>query len=168
MTTDPDETRPVPRDLRHSQERTLGQLVAQVTDDFSVIVRKEIQLAKTELASQIGVLGKGVGMLVGAGVVALYALGLLFLTVALVIAIWLPVWAGFLIVTVALFIVAAVLALVGRRSVNEANLRPERTIASTQATIAAVKGSAAAGVDHAAAVPTANSQVSLDERPTRR
>ena len=34
MTTDPDATRPVPADLRHSQERTIGQLVSQVTDDL--------------------------------------------------------------------------------------------------------------------------------------
>ena len=66
--TDHDATRPVPTDLRHSQERTIGQLVAQVTDDLRFIVRKEIELAKTEITSQLGIAGKGAGMLATAGV----------------------------------------------------------------------------------------------------
>lgn len=166
MTTDP--TRPVPGDIRHSQERTIGQLVAQVTDDLSIIVRKEIELLKTELSSQLGIAGKGAGMLAGAGVVALYGLGLLFITLSLVIAIWLPVWAGFLIITVVLFVVAGILAMIGRKALQEANLRPERTIASAQQTITALKDSASTGAEHAKAVPPANAQVSLDERPTAR
>ena len=100
MTTDHDATRPVPTDLRHSQERTIGQLVAQVTDDLRFIVRKEIELAKTEITSQLGIAGKGAGMLATAGVLALYGLGLLFIALSLVIAIWLPPWAGFLIMAV--------------------------------------------------------------------
>ena len=68
--------------MRRSQERTIGQLVAQVTEDLSVIVRTEIPLAKTELSAQVGTASKGVGMLAGAGVVALYGLGLLFITLS--------------------------------------------------------------------------------------
>src|SRR6476661_1865197 len=102
MTTDHDATRPVPNDLRHSQERTIGQLVAQVVEDLRVIVRTEIQLAKTEITAQLGIAGKGAGMLATAGVLALYGLGLLFIALSMVIAIWLPVWAGFLIMAVVL------------------------------------------------------------------
>ena len=89
MTTDHDATRPVPNDLRHSQERTIGQLVAQVVEDLRVIVRTEIQLAKTEITAQLGIAGKGAGMLATAGVLALYGLGLLFIALSMVIAIWL-------------------------------------------------------------------------------
>lgn len=158
----------IPEEMRRSQERTIGQLVAQVTEDFSVIVRKEIELAKTELSAQVGTAGKGIGMLAGAGVVALYGLGLLFITLSLVIAIWLPAWAGFLIVTVVLFIVAAVLAMIGRKALNQVNPRPERAIASAQETLAMVKSAGQDGAQHAKAVPVPESLVALDERPTTR
>lgn len=168
MTTDHEPSRPVPTDLRHSQERTVGQLFAQVVDDLRAIVRTEIQLAKTEITSQLGVAGKGVGMLGAAGVLALYGLGLLFVTLSLVIAIWLPVWAGFLVITVVLFVVAAILALIGRNALNEVNPRPERAIAQAQETVEALRGSAAAGAEHAKAVPAPNAQVAIDQRPTTR
>ncbi|MEP6651095.1 MAG: phage holin family protein [Lapillicoccus sp.] len=168
MTTDHDATQPVPTDLRHSPERTIGQLFAQVTDDLRVIVRKEIELAKTEITSQLGIAGKGAGMLATAGVLALYGLGLLFIALSLVIAIWLPPWAGFLIMAVVLFIVTAILALLGRNALNQVNPRPERAIAQAQETLAAVRGSAAAGTEHAKAVPAPNAQVALEQRPTAR
>src|SRR4051794_11140102 len=168
MTTDHDATGPVPTDLRGSNERTIGQLVAQVVDDLRVIVRTEIALAKTEITSQLGIAGKGAGMLATAAVLALYGLGLLFIALSLVIAIWLPPWAGFLIVSVVLFIVVAILALLGRNALREVNPRPERAIAQAQETMDAVLGSASAGAEHAKAVPAANAQVALDQRPTTR
>jgi len=168
MTTDHEATRPSSDDLRHSQERTIGQLVAQVTDDLRFIVRKEIELAKTEISSQLGIAGKGAGMLATAGVLALYGLGLLFIALSLVIAIWLPAWAGFLIMAVVLFIVTAILALIGRKALNQVHPRPERAIAQAQETVDAVKDSASAGAEHAKAVPAAGGGGGLDERPTAR
>jgi hypothetical protein len=166
MTNHTDTPSGIPEPLRHSQERTIGQLVAQVTEDISVIVRTELQLAKTEISSQLGIAGKGAGLLVGAGVVALYGLGLLFIALALVIAVWLPAWAGFLIMAVVLFVVTGVLALVGRKALTKVNPRPERAIANAQQTIEMVKAAGQSGAEHAKAVPSPGSQVALDERPT--
>jgi hypothetical protein len=158
----------IPAAMRNSQERTIGQLFAQVTEDLSVIVRKEIQLAKTELSAQVGIAGKGAGMLVGAGVVALYGLGLLLIALSLVLAVWLPAWAGFLIVAVVLFVITGILALIGRKALTQVNPRPERAIASAQATLAVVKEAGQSGQEHAKAVPSPASQVALDERPAAR
>jgi hypothetical protein len=168
MTIDQNATGPVPTDLRGSNDRTIGQLVAQVVDDLRAIVRAEIALAKTEITAQLGIAGKGAGLLATAGVLALYGLGLLFIALSLVIAIWLPVWAGFLIMAVVLFIVTAILALIGRNSLNQVNPRPERAIAQAQETVDAVLGSASAGVEHAKVIPAPNAQVAIDERPTSR
>ena len=79
-------------------------------------------------------------MLAGAGLFALYGLG--FLLAALgwgLVAVGLAAWLGFLIVAVLLLIIAGVLALVGRRALNRANLKPQQAIDSTQKTIAALK-----------------------------
>ena len=71
---------------------------------------------------------------------ALYGLGLLFIALSLVIAIWLPPWAGFLIMAVVLFIVTAILALARPEALNQVNPRPDRAIAQAQETMEAVQG----------------------------
>lgn len=125
-------------DLREN-ERTIGQLVADASHDIQGIIRSEVALAKAEVSSGAKVMGKGAGLLVGAGVLAVFGLTFLLHTLARVIAVWLPVWAGYLIVTVVLFAVAAVLGLLGKKALSAAKPKPEKAIAQAQLTVAAVK-----------------------------
>jgi len=120
--------------------RTIGQLVADATADVQGLVRSEIALAKAEVQQGAKVMGKGAGLLGGAAFVALLGLIFLFHTLAQVLAIWLPVWAGYLIITAVLFVVAAVLGLIGKSALGRANPKPERAIAEAERTIAALKG----------------------------
>jgi protein-S-isoprenylcysteine O-methyltransferase Ste14 len=123
-----------------SPERTLGQLVADATRDLSSIVRGEIDLAKTEIKADAQRAGKGAGLLAGAGVVAfLGVILLLFAVVYALVAAGLSTWLAFLIVAVVLFVVAAIVGLVGKKALSQVHGKPERTIKSTQATIAAIK-----------------------------
>lgn len=123
-----------------TSERTIGQLVADASNDLSSIVRSEIALAKVEISNDAKNAGKGAGMFVGAAVLGAYGFGLLLLAIAWGIhALGLPVWAGLLIVAVLLFIVAAVLGLIGKKSVSRVKGKPERTITNAQQTIEAVK-----------------------------
>lgn len=120
-------------------ERTIGQLVADVTYDIQAIVRGEIALAKAELRQGAKVMGKGAA-LVGAGVF-LGLLGVIFLfhTISQVIAIWLPLWAGYLITTVFLLLVAAILARSGAAILKKARPAPDRAIAGVKETVAAIR-----------------------------
>ncbi|HET8983181.1 MAG TPA: phage holin family protein [Pedococcus sp.] len=120
-------------------ERTLGQLVADATQDISTIVRSEIALAKAEVTAEAKIAGKGAGMLAGAAFVGLLGLIFLFHTLANVLAVWLPLWAGYLITTVVLFLLAAILGLVGKNSMSKVKPKPERTIKNAQETIEAIK-----------------------------
>ena len=120
-------------------ERTLGQLVADATADISTIVRSEIALAKAEITGEAKIAGKGAGLLAGAAFVALLGLVFLFHTLANVIAIWLPLWAGYLITTGILFVLAAILGVVGKNNLNKVQPKPERTIKNAQDTIDALK-----------------------------
>jgi hypothetical protein len=120
-------------------ERTIGQLVADATNDLSAIMRNEIALAKAEIAEDAKVAGRSLGMFAGAAFVALLGLIFLFHTIANVIAIWLPVWAGYLITTLLLFLTATILALVGRRSIQTVKGKPERAIKNAQETIDTIK-----------------------------
>jgi len=121
-------------------ERTLGQLVADATQDVSTIVRSEIDLAKAEITADAKQAGKGAGMFAGAGVMGfLGVVLLLFAVVYGLVAAGVPTWLAFLIVAVLLFVVAGVLGLVGKKAVSKVKGKPERTIVTTQETIAAIK-----------------------------
>ncbi len=121
-------------------ERTLGQLVADATQDVSTIVRSEIDLAKAEITADAKQAGKGAGMFAGAGVLGfLGVVLLLFAVVYGLVAVGVPTWLAFLIVAVLLFVVAGILGLVGKKAVSKVKGKPERTIVTTQETIAAIK-----------------------------
>lgn len=122
-----------------AEERTLGQLVAQASDDLSGIVRAEIALAKAELRVDAKNVAVGGGLFGAAGYLGLLASITLVITVGYaLVAAGLPAWAAFLIVTVALLLLAGVLALIGRSRIRKVS-PPERTIRSTKEAIAAVK-----------------------------
>lgn len=126
-------------DAGTSTERTLGQLVADATRDMSDIVRAEVALAKAELSYDI-TNGAVAGGLFGA---ASY-LGLLASVTAVITAGYalteagLPTWAGFLVITAVLLLVAGILALIGRSRIHKIG-PPERTIRSARETIATVR-----------------------------
>ena len=119
-------------------DRSLGQLVASATAEMSALVHDEIALAKAEVSSSAKVMGKGAGLLGGAAFLGLLGLIFLFHTLARVIGEWLPVWAGYGIVTLVLFIIAAILGLLGKNALAKAK-PPSRTIAEAQQTIATLK-----------------------------
>jgi hypothetical protein len=119
-------------------DRTIGQLVADATHDVQGIVRSEIALAKAEVTSGAKVMGKGAGLLAGAGILAVFGLIYLFHTIAHVLDLWLPLWAGYAIVTGVIFVAAAILGLLGRKALNSAKPKPEKAIEQAQATVAAI------------------------------
>lgn len=125
-------------------QRTIGQLVSDVSTDLSQIMRGEIELAKAEIKQDVQHAGKGAGMLGGAAVFGLYGLGLLWLALAMVIAIWLPVWAGLLIMAGVLFLIAGILAMIGKGQVTQVKGKPEKAIAQAQETVATLKQAPAA------------------------
>ncbi len=120
-------------------ERTIGQLVADATHDLEGIVRGEIALAKAEVSSGAKVIGKGVGLLAGAGFLGLLAVVFLLHSAAWGISEWLPVWAGYLIVATVVLILAAVLGLLGKKALDKAQPSPDRAIDQAQRTIAVLK-----------------------------
>ena len=122
-----------------AEERTLGQLVAQASDDLSGIVRAEIALAKAELRGDVKNAALGGGLFGAAGYLGLLASILLVIAAAYgLVAAGLSPWLAFLIVAVVLLVLAGLLALVGKSRFGKLG-PPERTIRNAQATIAAVK-----------------------------
>jgi hypothetical protein len=133
---------------KDGHEWTLSRLIVEVTQDIRTMVRKELELARTELTGSLQLARKGVPLLVVAGVLSLYGLGMLFTAGAWGLrALGVSDWLAFLIIAVVLFLIATVLALVGKRSMDKIQPRPERTIASVEETVAQLKQVRQAG-DH--------------------
>ncbi len=101
-------------------QESFGELLSGLATDMSTLVKQEIELAKVETTAKAKQAGKGVGMLVGAGVVGLLALMTLTTLLIVVLDAFLELWLAVLIVLVLWSVVAAVLALQGKKKLKEA------------------------------------------------
>ncbi len=122
------------------EHRSVGELVAQATEQLSELVRQEVRLAKEELAQKGRRAGRGGGLLGAAGAVAYVGLMALAGTGAAALSLVLPVWAAALIVTAVLFAVAGVLGWTGRSQLGRAApALPEQTLSSVRADLDEIK-----------------------------
>jgi hypothetical protein len=121
-------------------EQSLGELVATATRDLSLLIHKEVELAKTEISAEVKRAGIGAGFLGGAGFVGLFAF--LFLSVAAALAISegadLPFWAGFVCIGGAFGGLAGLLAMAGVGKVVKVK-GPQRTIRTVKDDLAWAK-----------------------------
>jgi uncharacterized membrane protein YqjE len=107
----------------NTAEKSLGDVVGDVSTKASLLVREEIQLAKTEIAEKAKSLGKGVAVAIVAGVMALFALIYFFEALAWFFNDLLDVgeslWIGFLIVFGILIVLAGVAGMLGLRWIKK-------------------------------------------------
>jgi uncharacterized membrane protein YqjE len=130
----------VPGQRDQTGEPTIGALVHQLSEEIPQLVRSEIRLAQAEVAEKGKRVGLGLGMFSAAGLLAFFGVATLIATAVLAIAEGLPGWAAGLIVAVALFLAAGVLAALGRSKVSEGQpLKPERAVAGVQEDLAVLK-----------------------------
>ncbi|MFF8259109.1 phage holin family protein [Streptomyces virginiae] len=109
-------------------EPSLGELVGEIGQDLSQLVRDEIELAKAEMKQESAKAGKAFGMLGGAGYAGHVFLLFASLTVVFALAnVMDPAWAA-LIVTAVWAVVGAVLYAKGRERLRTVNLKPEQTV----------------------------------------
>jgi hypothetical protein len=122
------------------RQRSVGELISEVSNDLSTLMRQEMALAKAEMKEEVAKTGKAAGMLGGAGFAG-YMVAL-FVSIA---AWWAlangmdEAWAA-LIVAVVWGIIAAVLFVIGRKKMREVNPKPERTVSTMKEIPDALKG----------------------------
>jgi uncharacterized membrane protein YqjE len=123
-----------------SAEPSTGELVNRLTQQTTELVRSEIQLAKVEMTEKAKHAGVGVGLFGGAGIIALYGVGALIATIILVLSLVMDAWIAALIVTVVLFAIAGIAALLGKKQVSQATpAAPEKTIDNVKRDVETVK-----------------------------
>ena len=128
------------------RDRPVGELMKQLANETTTLVRQEIELAKAEMTQKARSAGIGAGMLGAAGVAALLALGALTAFVILALDGALASWLAALIVAILWAAVAAVLAILGRARVREAGPpTPEQTVESVKEDVEVAKTSARSG-----------------------
>jgi uncharacterized membrane protein YqjE len=122
------------------ESSSVGELISEVTSDLSTLMRQELELAKAELKEEAAKTGKAAGMLGGAGFAG-YMVAL-FLSIAL----WWALanvmdeaWAA-LVVAALWAVLAAVLAVLGRKKLREVQPKPERTVQTLKEVPDALKG----------------------------
>jgi len=121
-------------------DQSTAELVQRASEQITRLVRDEIALAKAELAEKGKHAGIGIGLFGGGGVLAMYGVGALFATLIVVLDLFLELWLAALIVTVVLFAIAGIMALLGKKQVSKAvPPEPSSTIASVKADVDEVK-----------------------------
>jgi len=131
------------RPVRPVTDQSTAELVQQASEQISRLVRDEIALAKAELAQKGKHAGIGIGLFGGSGVLALYGTGAAVATLIIVFDLFLPLWLSALIVTVVLFALAGIMALIGKSQVSKAMPpEPSAAIESVKADVDQVKQAA--------------------------
>ena len=122
------------------QDRPIGELLKQLSEQTSTLVRQELDLAKAELGEKGKRAGLGAGMFGGAGLLAVLALGALTACAILALATAVTAWLAALIVAAVLGAIAGVLALTGKTKVEQATPPvPEQAVGSVKEDVAWAK-----------------------------
>ncbi len=128
------------RFVPQKEDASTGELISRLSEQTSTLIRDEMRLAQAEMTAKAKHAGTGLGMFGAGGLLAFFGIAGLVTTAILALALVLPAWASALIVTVVLFIAAAVVSLMGKKQVEQAApAAPERTIANVKQDVAEVK-----------------------------
>jgi hypothetical protein len=123
--------REVKRDrVGQSSEPTLGDLFTSLTSDLTTLVRKEIDLARTETLEKATRATRNIVMMIAGGLVAYAGLIALIMAAIFLLNRAMSLWLSALIVGIVVIVIGAILLLVGRNSLGSMSVVPEKTVES--------------------------------------
>lgn len=127
-------------DRNTQDDQQIGDLVRQLSEQTSSLVRKELQLAQLEMTEKGKRAAIGAGLFGAAGVVALFGVGAVIAAVILLLATAVAAWLSALIVAVVLLAAGGIAALIDKKQVQQAvPPQPEQAIQSTKRDVDHVK-----------------------------
>lgn len=133
-------------DQNELRERSTGDLLKELSDHTTTLVKQEIDLAKAELSEKGKKAGKGAGMFGGAGLFGVFAFAALTTCIIAALESPLSLWLAALIVAVVYAAIAGVLALQGRNKIQEVGPPvPEQAIESSKEDVEWAKTRAKSG-----------------------
>jgi protein-S-isoprenylcysteine O-methyltransferase Ste14 len=128
-----------------ADERSLSELLSDVTSEIATLFRKEVELARVETSEQVSRAAKAGGMLGAAAVIGFLDLILFSFAAAWGLATVMPTGLAFAIVGVVFAVVAGVLFTAGKKRMAAVNPVPDQTIQTVKADVQVAKDSFARG-----------------------
>jgi uncharacterized membrane protein YqjE len=128
-----------------TEDRSLSELLSDVTTEIGNLFRKEVELARVETSEQVARAAKAGGMLAAAAVIGLVTLILLAFAAAWGLAEVMPTGLAFLIVGVVFAIVTAALAAAGKKRFAAVSPMPTQTVQTLKTDVQVAKDSFARG-----------------------
>ena len=129
-----------------TEDRSLSELVSEVTGEIATLFRKEVELARVETSEQVSRAAKAGGMLGAAAVIGFLDLILFAFAAAWALSEVVPEGVAFLIVAVVFAIVAGALAMAGKKRIANINPVPNQTVQTVKEDVQVAKDSFARGV----------------------
>ena len=129
-----------------AEDRSLSELLSDVTGEIATLFRKEVELARAETSEQVSRAAKAGAMLGAAAVVGFLTLILLAFAAAWGLSEVVPEGVAFLIVGLVFGLVAAVLASAGKKKIASVKPMPEQTVQTVKADVQVAKDSFSRGV----------------------
>jgi len=124
-------------------EASTGQMVKELSEQVSQLVRDEVKLATVEMTGKAKTAARGGGLFGGAGVMAFYGVGCVLAAAIIALAGVLRPWLAALIIGVALFAAAGIAALAGKSQFKKATPpMPSQAADSVKADVEKIKESA--------------------------
>jgi len=126
-------------------ERALGDLMSDLTRSMQTLVKKEVELAKVEIKEQASRAGKGGAMMAAAGVAGFVALLLVSWAAAWGLAEGIPTWLAFLAIGLLYGVIAGLLALTGKKTLQSVNPVPRQAVQTLKEDVDTAKSSLSRG-----------------------
>lgn len=121
-------------------EPSTGELISQLTEQTSRLIRDELRLAQKELQQSAKHAGIGAGLVGAAGLLAVIGLMTLVAAAVAALSLILPVWAAAAIVAVVLFVAAGIAALLGKKQAEQVPPPTAESVDSVKADIVEIQG----------------------------
>ena len=121
-------------------QASTGELIAELSQQTSRLVRDELRLAQKELQQSARHAGIGAGLAGAAGVLALLGLATLIAAAVAALSLVLSVWLSAVIVAVVLFVAAGIAALIGKKQAEQVPAPATEPLDSVKTDIDEIKG----------------------------
>lgn len=117
---------------RQQDDRSLGELFAELAKEMTTLIRQEMTLAKTELSDKASTAGRQIGFLAIGGAVAYAGFLALLAALGIILAIFLPSWLAALLVGIVVTATGYALVQKGLSTLRQMELAPRETIQTLQ------------------------------------
>ncbi len=114
--------------MQERDDRSIGELIAELSRETATLVRQEVQLAKAEMSQKASRVGKNVGFLVVGGVVAYTGLLAIVAAVIIVLGGLIPLWLSALVVGLVIAVVGLLLVVKGANTLRREEPVPRETV----------------------------------------